>query len=213
MKEGEIVAVIGRNGAGKTTLLRAITGLTPVADGRVEYRGRSITGLPAHRLMRLGIAHVPQGRQIFADQTVEDNLLLGGYPHYFRHRRAVLSHLEELYERFPRLAERRRQIAGTLSGGEQQILAIARALMSNPDFLAMDEPSIGLAPFYVKQVLDTIILLKAQGKTVLLVEQLASAALAIADRAYVLQTGEVKLAGDARTLLRDESLLRTYLGG
>lgn len=210
---GEVVAVVGRNGAGKTTLLRAITGLTPAATGQITYQGQRLDGQPAHRIVRLGIAHVPQGRQVFGDQTVADNLLLGAFAHYFKDRRAVEEQLEAMWRLFPRLAERRRQPAGTLSGGEQQMLAIARALMSDPDLLAMDEPSMGLAPLFVKQVLDTILELKARGKTVLLVEQLATAALAISDRAYVLQTGEVKLSGPARVLLRDETVLRTYLGG
>jgi branched-chain amino acid transport system ATP-binding protein len=212
IEQGEIVAVVGRNGAGKTTLLRAITGLVPVAGGEVKFRDQRITGLPAHQIMRLGIAHVPQGRQVFGDQTVEDNLILGGFSQYFKHRGAVRERLEAQYQLFPKLATRRRQQAGTLSGGEQQMLAIARALMSEPDVLAMDEPSMGLAPIFVKQVLDTVLDLKQRGKTVLLVEQMATAALAIADRAYVLQTGQVKLTGLARDLLKDREVIRTYLG-
>ena len=210
--EGEIVAVVGRNGAGKTTLLRAITGLTPALAGSVTFRGQAMTGRPAHQIMRMGIAHVPQGRQVFADQSVEDNLLLGGYSQYFKDRQAVRARLEEQYRLFPRLAQRRRQQAGTLSGGEQQMLAIGRALMSDPVLLVMDEPSMGLAPLFVKQVLDTVLELRARGRTVLLVEQLATAALSIADRAYVLQTGEVKLTGPARELLREEAVMKTYLG-
>jgi len=210
---GEVVAVVGRNGAGKTTLLRAITGLVSVVAGQVTFKGETLTGQPAHRIMRLGIAHVPQGRQVFGDQTVEDNLILGGFTTYLWDRKAIGERLEAQYRLFPRLHERRRQQAGTLSGGEQQMLAIARALMSDPELLAMDEPSMGLAPLFVKQVLDTVLELKARGKTVLLVEQLATAALAIADRAYVMQTGEVKLTGPARDLLRDEAVMRTYLGG
>ncbi len=213
VNQGEVVAVVGRNGAGKTTLLRAITGLVPVVAGKVTFKEETLTGRPAHRIMRLGIAHVPQGRQVFGDQTVEDNLILGGFTDYLRDRKGVQERLEAQYRLFPRLHERRRQQAGTLSGGEQQMLAIARALMSDPQLLAMDEPSMGLAPIFVKQVLDTVLALKARGKTVLLVEQLATAALAIADRAYVLQTGEVKLTGAARDLLRDEAVMRTYLGG
>ena len=212
VRPGEVVAVVGRNGAGKTTLLRAVTGLVAPARGQVALQGRPITGQPAHRIMRLGVAHVPQGRQVFGDQTVEDNLLLGGYIHA-RDRQAVRRRIEEQYELFPRLAERRRQLAGTLSGGEQQMLAIARALMSDPALLALDEPSMGLAPIYVKQVFETILHLKRRGKTILLVEQMARAALSIADRAYVLQTGEVKRSGPARALLQDEEVLRSYLGG
>jgi branched-chain amino acid transport system ATP-binding protein len=213
VNRGEVVAVVGRNGAGKTTLLRAITGLVTPKAGSVTLSGKEIAGRPAHEIMRLGIAHVPQGRQVFGDQTVEDNLLLGGYSQYFRDRKSVMARLAEQYLLFPRLAERRKQQAGTLSGGEQQMLAIARGLMSDPDLLAMDEPSMGLAPLFVKQVLDTVLALKERGKTVLLVEQLATAALAIADRAYVLQTGEVKLTGPARELLHDDTVMRTYLGG
>ena len=212
VRPGEVVAVVGRNGAGKTTLLRAVTGLVAPARGQVALQGRPITGQPAHRIMRLGVAHVPQGRQVFGDQTVEDNLLLGGYIHA-RDRQAVRRRMEEQYELFPRLAERRRQLAGTLSGGEQQMLAIARALMSDPALLALDEPSMGLAPIYVKQVFETIMHLTRRGKTILLVEQMARAALSIADRAYVLQTGEVKRSGPARALLQDEEVLRSYLGG
>jgi branched-chain amino acid transport system ATP-binding protein len=212
VNQGEIVAVIGRNGAGKTTLLRAVTGLAPVAEGQVTFRNKAITGRPAHDAMRLGIAHVPQGRRVFGDQSVEDNLLLGAYSHYFRDRSRVQIRLKEQYDLFPRLAERKTQQAGTLSGGEQQMLAIARALMSDPDLLAMDEPSMGLAPKFVKQVLDTVLELKHRGKTVLLVEQLATAALAIADRAYVLQTGQVRITGVARDLLGDPVVMRTYLG-
>jgi len=212
VRPGEVVAVVGRNGAGKTTLLRAVTGLVAPARGQVALQGRPITGQPAHRIMRLGVAHVPQGRQVFGDQTVEDNLLLGGYIHA-RDRQAVRRRMEEQYELFPRLAERRRQLAGTLSGGEQQMLAIARALMSDPALLALDEPSMGLAPIYVKQVFETIMHLTRRGKTILLVEQMARAALSIADRAYVLQTGEVKRSGPAQALLQDEEVLRSFLGG
>jgi branched-chain amino acid transport system ATP-binding protein len=212
IQTGEIVAVVGRNGAGKTTLLRAITGLVPLVAGTVTFQGQPLGGRPAHQIMRLGIAHVPQGRQVFGDQTVEDNLLLGGFIDYWKDRKVLASRMAEQFRLFPRLAERRRQYASTLSGGEQQMLAIARALMSNPDLLVMDEPSMGLAPIFVKQVLDSVLALKAQGKTVLLVEQLATAALAIADRGYVLQTGEVKLTGSAQDLLRDGTVLKSYLG-
>lgn len=212
INQGEIVAVVGRNGAGKTTLLRAITGLEPVQAGMVAYKGRPITGLPAHRILRLGIAHVPQGRQIFGDQTVEENLMLGGYTEYWRDRKAVQKRLKSQYDLFPRLWERRHQQAGTLSGGEQQMLALGRALMSNPDLIVMDEPSMGLAPLFVKQVLETVVRLKAEGRTVLLVEQLAAAALQIADRAYVLQTGTVVAEGKAQDLLHDGTVMRTYLG-
>lgn len=212
VNQGEVVAVIGRNGAGKTTLLRAITGLTPITRGSVTFQGKPIAGRPPHRIMRMGIGHVPQGRQVFGDQSVEDNLLLGGYSQYFGHRAKMRERLEEQYQLFPRLAERRKRQAGTLSGGEQQMLALARALMADPALLALDEPSMGLAPIFVKQVLDIVLALKARGRTILLVEQLATAALSIADRAYVLQTGEVKLTGSARDLLQDDTVIKTYLG-
>lgn len=212
INQGEIVAVVGRNGAGKTTLLRAITGLEPVKAGEVRFQGRPLTGLQGHQILRLGIAHVPQGRQVFGDQSVEENLLLGGYSQYFRDRQAVRRRLQAQYELFPRLRERRHQQAGTLSGGEQQMLAIGRALMSDPKLLVMDEPSMGLAPLFVKQVLETVVRLKAEGRTVLLVEQLATAALQIADRAYVLQTGTVVAEGEAKALLQDGTVMRTYLG-
>lgn len=212
INQGEIVAVVGRNGAGKTTLLRAITGLEPIKAGEVRFEGRTLTGLPSHQILRLGIAHVPQGRQVFGDQSVEENLLLGGYTQYFRDRQTVRKRLQAQYDLFPRLWERRHQQAGTLSGGEQQMLALGRALMSDPQLLVMDEPSMGLAPLFVKQVLETVVRLKAEGRTVLLVEQLAMAALQIADRAYVLQTGTVVAEGEAKALLEDGTVMRTYLG-
>lgn len=212
VEPGEIVAVIGRNGAGKTTLLRAISGLVPVASGRITFAGREITGWPACRVARLPLAHVPQGRQVFGDQTVEDNLILGAYQAVWRDRRTVRLRLDQQYSAFPKLYERRRQLAGTLSGGEQQMLVIARAMMADPPFLAMDEPSMGLAPLYVKTVLDSVVRLRREGKTILLVEQLATAALAIADRAYILQTGEVKHTGPCRDLLADGRVLQSYLG-
>ncbi len=209
---GEIVAVIGRNGSGKTTLLRAITGLVRPAAGRVIFEGRHLAGQPADAIVKMGISHVPQGRQIFGDQTVEDNLILGAFSRLPAGRSDLPRLLEREYQRFPRLKERRRQMAGTLSGGEQQMLAISRALMSDPRFIVMDEPSMGLAPLFVKQVLDTVVALRNDGCTILLVEQLARAALGIADRAYVLQTGEVKLSGGGRELLAQDALMKSYLG-
>lgn len=210
--KGEIVALIGRNGAGKTTLLKAITGLVKASAGEIRYQGENITGLPAHEIMRKGIAHVPQGRQVFGDQTVEDNLILGAYTKIKRQPKQVKEWLEREYERFPRLKERRRQQAGTLSGGEQQMLALSRALMSDPELLVLDEPSMGLSPLFVKLILDTVVQLRSQGKTILLVEQLATAALSISDRAYVLSSGQVEISGVSQELLHDEKVVRTYLG-
>jgi branched-chain amino acid transport system ATP-binding protein len=212
VEKGEIVALIGRNGAGKTTLLKAITGLVKARQGEIRYNGVRLNDKPAHAIMRLGIGHVPQGRQVFGDQTVEDNLLLGAYTKIKQNPKQVQEWLEREYARFPRLKERARQQAGTLSGGEQQMLALARALMSNPDFLVLDEPSMGLSPLYVKLILDTVTQLRDEGKTILLVEQLALAALSIADRAYVLSSGVVELTGLASELLHDEKVVQTYLG-
>jgi branched-chain amino acid transport system ATP-binding protein len=211
VNEGEIVAVIGPNGAGKTTLLKAITGLLKVKEGTVEYKGNVISGIPAHRILEYGISHVPQGRQVFGDQSVEDNLILGAFS-IKKDKTKIQQLIEREYERFPRLKERRKQQAGTLSGGEQQMLAVSRALMSDPDFVLLDEPSMGLSPIFVKQIFDTMLELKKSGKTIVVVEQLAMAALAISDRAYVLQTGEVKLHGDSQDLLKDDGLVKTYLG-
>ncbi|MEH7224161.1 ABC transporter ATP-binding protein [Bacillus sp. JJ1566] len=211
VNEGEIVAVIGPNGAGKTTLLKAITGLMKVKEGTIRYKDNVINGTPAHKILGYGISHVPQGRQVFGDQSVEDNLILGAFT-IKKEKQKIQELIEREYERFPRLKERRRQHAGTLSGGEQQMLAVSRALMSDPDFVILDEPSMGLSPIFVKQIFDTLLELKKSGKTVMVVEQLAMAALAISDRAYVLQAGEVKLNGESRDLLRDDSLVKTYLG-
>lgn len=209
--KGEIVAVIGRNGAGKTTLLKAITGLVKLKEGEVVYKDQVISRSPAFKIVNHGISHVPQGRQVFGDQSVEDNLILGAYTIRKDHKK-VMQLVEREYRRFPRLKERRKQQAGTLSGGEQQMLAMSRALMSDPDFLVLDEPSMGLSPLYVKHIFDTLLELKEEGKTVIVVEQLAMAALSISDRAYVLQTGEVKISGNSADLLRDDSLVKTYLG-
>lgn len=208
--EGETVAIVGANGAGKTTTLRAATGLTPIAAGKVHFAGKDITGWRANRVARLGFVHVPQGRAIFADQSVEANLLLGATS---LGRRGTLQELlNREYARFPRLAERRNQIAGTLSGGEQQMLAISRGLMSNPRCIAFDEPSLGLAPVLVREVMDAIEQLNMSGVTVLLVEQLATVALAIASRAYVLQRGSVVVSGTGRELLDRPDFIQTYLG-
>lgn len=211
VNEGEIVAVIGPNGAGKTTLLKAITGLLKVKEGMVQYKGKLISGIPAYKILEHGISHVPQGRQVFGDQSVEDNLILGAFT-LKKDKKKIEELIEREYERFPRLKERRKQQAGTLSGGEQQMLAVSRALMSDPDFVLLDEPSMGLAPIFVKQIFDTLLEMKKSGKTIVVVEQLAMAALVISDRAYVLQTGEVKLHGDSQELLKDDGLVKTYLG-
>ncbi|WP_218015218.1 ABC transporter ATP-binding protein [Brevibacillus dissolubilis] len=212
VNEGEIVALIGRNGAGKTTLLKAITGLVKVKEGEITYLGQSLIGQPAHEIMKKGISHVPQGRQIFGDQTVEENLLLGAYTQIKKNPKQVQQQMEREYERFPRLKERRNQQAGTLSGGEQQMLALSRALMSNPQYLVLDEPSMGLSPLYVKLILDTVSQLRQEGKTILLVEQIAGAALSISDRAYVMSSGQVEMTGNSQDLLHDERVIRTYLG-
>jgi branched-chain amino acid transport system ATP-binding protein len=207
---GEIVALIGSNGAGKTTTLRAISGMLPVESGSVTLGGEAITGLPAHQIVRRGVAHIPEGRQIFGNQSVFDNLLLGGISLDSRASRDLA---EQEIRRFPVLFERRRQHAGTLSGGEQQMLAISRGLMSRPRVLLMDEPSMGLAPLLVRQVAQTILDLNAQGTTVLLVEQMASMALAVADRAYVIQNGVVRLEGSSDAVAQNPEVVRLYLGG
>src|ERR1700682_40667 len=207
---GEIVALIGSNGAGKSTTLRAVSGMIPVAAGSVFFDGQDITNMRGDQIVRRGLAHIPEGRQIFGDQSVYDNLLLGGFSLDSRASRGLA---EQEIRRFPVLYERRGQRAGTLSGGEQQMLAISRGLMSRPRVLLMDEPSMGLAPLLVRQVAQTILDLNAEGVTVLLVEQLASMALAVADRAYVLQNGVVRLAGSSKDLAQNPEVVRLYLGG
>ena len=211
-REGEITAIIGSNGAGKTSTLMAISGLAPMTGGEILFRGRSIARAPAHTITALGISQILEGRQLFADQTVEDNLLLGAYsrPRGARHRTAEL--MEREMRRFPILRERRAQLAGTLSGGEQQMLAIARGLMSEPRLLLMDEPSMGLAPLMVREIARTIQTLKDAGATIVLVEQMASVALQLADRAYVLENGRVTLAGTGRELADNPDVKRAYLG-
>ncbi len=207
--DSELVAIVGANGAGKTTLLRTISGVQPASGGSIRFRGDDITRMPPARRVRLGIAQVPEGRQMFAPMSVEDNLLLGGFtrPHH-----EIDASLDSVYGLFPRLKERRRQPAGTLSGGEQQMLAIARALMAKPDLLLMDEPSMGLAPRIVERIFDTIRELRATGVTILLVEQNAFAALSVADRGYVLESGRIVLEGRATELLADDRIKAAYLG-
>ena len=206
---GEIVSLLGANGAGKTTLLRAISGVQPISGGRIRFEGRELDGLPAHRRVALGIAQVPEGRQVFAPLSVEDNLKLGAWT---RRDASLAAELAMMYELFPLLAARRHASAGMLSGGEQQMLAISRALMAKPRLLLLDEPSMGLAPMLVEQILDTVRRLKQSGLTVLLVEQNARAALAIADRAYVVETGRIVASGRAVELLANERVQAAYLG-
>jgi branched-chain amino acid transport system ATP-binding protein len=210
---GEVVVVIGSNGAGKTTTLKTITGLPELlkkVSGRIDFEGTRIDRARPDRIARLGLAHVPEGRQVFPDQTVKDNLLLGAYQR--RDYVEVHRDVERMEERFPILGERAGQLAGLLSGGEQQMLAIARALMSRPRMILFDEPSMGLAPLIVERVFEIIRELKAEGKTILLVEQMAFQALGIADRAYVLETGRITLSGPGRELLQDERVKEAYLG-
>ena len=208
--KGEIIALIGANGAGKTTTLQAVTGLLPKKAGTVTLNGTDITKLPPHKIVKMGMAHVPEGRRVFARLTVYQNLNMGAYTK--RDKDAFSKNLEMVYEKFPRLKERRNQLAGTLSGGEQQMLAMGRALMSQPSILLMDEPSMGLSPIYVNEIFQIIEEVSASGTTVLLVEQNAKKALSIADRAYVLETGKVVLEGKASDLLNDESIKKAYLG-
>jgi branched-chain amino acid transport system ATP-binding protein len=213
--QGAVVALIGANGAGKTTTLRTISGLIRPSRGRVLLDGREIQGGEAAAIARLGLAHVPEGRRVFGPLSVEDNLLLGAYrrlPALFGFRARATADLERAYALFPRLAERRRQAAGTLSGGEQQMLAIARGLMAAPKAMLLDEPSMGLAPVIVEEVFATLARLKQEGLTLLLVEQFARTALALADYAYVLERGRVALAGTPAELARDEGVLKAYLG-
>ena len=211
-REGEITAIIGSNGAGKTSTLMAISGLAAVTEGEILFRGAPITGRPAHEITTLGITQILEGRQLFADQSVEDNLLLGAYTR-LRDRARVRQIMEREMDRFPILRRRRGQLAGTLSGGEQQMLAIARGLMSEPTVLLMDEPSMGLAPLMVQEIARTIRSLREEGATIVLVEQMASVALQLADRAYVLETGRVTLSGSGRELADNPEVKRAYLGG
>lgn len=207
---GEIVTLIGSNGAGKSTLLRTISGLLPARKGDIVFRAEPITHMPADRIVALGLAHVPEGRRVFPQLSVEDNLKVGA--HLTRDSRFVSEGIGRAYEMFPRLAERRRQPAGTLSGGEQQMVALARAMMSRPRLLLLDEPTLGLAPRVVDEVMQTVLALRAGGMTILLVEQNARIALAVADRGYVLETGRIVLADDSRALRRNPLVAESYLG-
>jgi branched-chain amino acid transport system ATP-binding protein len=212
---GQLVALIGANGAGKTTTMRAISGLLKPGRGRVILDGREVQGLEAFQIARLGLAHSPEGRKVFGPLSVEDNLLLGAFrrlPTFFGYRHGAAAGLERVYGLFPKLKDRRTQAAGTLSGGEQQMLAIGRALMADPKVVLLDEPSMGLAPIIVQEVFDTIRRLKEAGTTLLLVEQFASSALAVADRAYVMERGRILREKTPDDLRRDEGLLQAYLG-
>ena len=206
---GEIIALIGANGAGKTTTLQTITGLIPSKAGNIVYDGKDITKLPGHKLVSMGMAHVPEGRRVFAQLTVLQNLKLGAYTR--KDKGEIEETLKVVYNRFPRLEERKNQLAGTLSGGEQQMLAMGRALMSHPKLIVMDEPSMGLSPIYVNEIFDIIQNINRDGITVLLVEQNAKKALSIAHRAYVLETGKIVLSGDAGELMNDDSVKKAYL--
>ena len=208
--QGEIVALIGANGAGKTTTLHTVTGLLSAKAGKIVYEGTDITRVPGYKLVSMGIAHVPEGRRVFATLTVLQNLKMGAYTR--KDKEEIEKSLDRVYERFPRLKERKNQLAGTLSGGEQQMLAMGRALMSQPKIILMDEPSMGLSPILVNEIFDIIQEVSKSGTTVLLVEQNAKKALSIADRAYVLETGKIVLDGKAETLLNDDSIKKAYLG-
>jgi branched-chain amino acid transport system ATP-binding protein len=210
VREGEVVTLVGANGAGKTTALRAISGLRPVARGDIVFEGRSLVGVPAHRRAELGIALVPEGRELWPQLTVRENLELGAYGKAAR--RHLPESLERVYELFPVIRERSRQVAGSMSGGEQQMVAIARALMTRPRLLMLDEPSLGLAPVVVAQVFDTIRRLHAEGLTILLVEQNLKKALEMADRGYVVETGSISIEGTAGDLLADPTIRSAYLG-
>ena len=210
VNEGEVIALIGANGAGKTTILHTITGLVEAKGGTVEFEGTNITKMPGHKIVTLGMAHVPEGRRVFSELTVLENLRMGAYTR--KDKTEVENSLKMVYKRFPRLEERKNQLAGTLSGGEQQMLAMGRALMSHPKIILMDEPSMGLSPIFVNEIFDIIKEVSSSGTTVLLVEQNAKKALSIADRAYVLETGKIVLEGDAKELMNDESVKKAYLG-
>lgn len=210
VNEGEVIALIGANGAGKTTILHTVTGLLASKAGKVFFEGEDITRMPGHKIVTKGIAHVPEGRRVFAQLTVYENLLMGSYTR--KDKKEIDETLTMIYKRFPRLEERKNQLAGTLSGGEQQMLAMGRALMSKPRIILMDEPSMGLSPIFVNEIFDIIREVSEAGTTVLLVEQNAKKALAIADRAYVLETGKIALSGNAEELMNDDSVKKAYLG-
>jgi len=211
VNEGEIVSLIGANGAGKTTMMQSVVGLIPKKSGSVTFNGQDITKTPCHKIVQLGMTQVPEGRRIFQELSVYENLMMGAYT--IRDKERFKTDIESIFDRFPRLKERRNQIAGTLSGGEQQMLAMSRALMSHPKLLMLDEPSMGLAPILVDQVFDIIKELHASGTTILLVEQNATKALQIADRAYVLENGKITLSGTGAELTQSDDVRKAYLGG
>ncbi len=210
VNQGEVIALIGANGAGKTTTLQTITGMIPSKKGSITFNGTDITKVPGHKIVPMGMAHVPEGRRVFAQLSVLDNLKLGAYTR--NDQKEIQESLQMVYRHFPRLEERKNQMAGTLSGGEQQMLAMGRALMSKPSIVLMDEPSMGLSPIFVTEIFNIIQEISKEGTTVLLVEQNAKKALSIADRAYVLETGNIVLSGDAKVLMNDESIKKAYLG-
>lgn len=211
VQEGEIVTLIGANGAGKSTLLKTLSGLLKPKTGTIEYLGSSISGKAPQSIVKAGISHVPEGRRVFSNMSVEENLELGAYTR--KNTREVRDDLEKVFELFPRLLERRKQLSGTLSGGEQQMLAMGRAIMARPKLLLLDEPSMGLAPLMVKQIFSIIQQINEAGTTVLLVEQNANMALSVADRAYVIETGRVEISGTAAELQASEEIKKAYLGG
>jgi|SRR5471030_1448266 len=210
VKQGEIVTLIGANGAGKTSTLRAISGLEPIKSGSVTFKNSSLNKVPPNKIVSLGLSHVPEGRRVFPSLTVMENLELGAYLR--KDKAGIKQDFEMVFSKFPRLKEREKQQAGTLSGGEQQMLAIGRALMNRPEMLILDEPSMGLAPLVVRDIFSTIVEINKAGTTILLVEQNANMALAIAHRAYVLETGKIVKFGDAKELLNDDSIKNAYLG-
>ena len=210
VEQGEVIALIGANGAGKTTTLHTVTGLLSPKQGSILFEGKNITKVPAHKIVELGIAHVPEGRRVFSQLSVYDNLKMGAFTR--KDKKEIEESLEMVYKRFPRLKERMNQRAGTLSGGEQQMLAMGRALMSKPKLIVMDEPSMGLSPIFVNEIFDIIQVVSNSGTTVLLVEQNARKALTIADRAYVLETGRITMEGSADELLHNEAVQKAYLG-
>ena len=210
VNQGEVIALIGANGAGKTTTLHTITGLLAPKSGSVLFEGKDITKVPAHKIVSMGMAHVPEGRRVFAELSVYENLKMGAYTR--KDKKEIEESLANVYKRFPRLEERKNQMAGTLSGGEQQMLAMGRALMSKPKIILMDEPSMGLSPIFVNEIFDIIRAVSESGTTVFLVEQNAKKALSISDRAYVLETGTITMSGKAKDLLEDEAVKKAYLG-
>ena len=210
VEQGEVIALIGANGAGKTTTLHTVTGLIKPTSGSIIFEGIDITKTPGYKIVPMGMAHVPEGRRVFAQLSVYDNLMMGAYTR--KDKNEIKENLHMVYERFPRLEERKTQMAGTLSGGEQQMLAMGRALMSQPSIILMDEPSMGLSPIFVNEIFDIIKRVSQSGTTVLLVEQNAKKALAIADRAYVLETGTISLEGDAGELMHNDAVKKAYLG-